>query len=163
MSSADKILPLDVVGERVRALRRRGRRVALANGLFDVLHVGHLRYLEGARAQADHLIVAVNADASARRLKGPGRPVVPEGERAELVAGFECVDFVTLFSEPTVEAVLRAVRPDVHCKGTDYTPDSVPERDVARELGIRVAIVGDPKDHATTDLIRRIQTGSEER
>ncbi len=117
-----------------------------------------MRYLEGAKAQADLLIVAVNSDASARALKGPSRPVVPQDERAELVAGFECVDFVTVFEETTVEAILRRVRPDVHCKGTDYTPATVPEREVARELGIRVAIVGDPKTHASRDLIERVRS-----
>lgn len=119
--------------------------------------MGHLRYLEGARAQADLLVVAVNSDASARRLKGEGRPVVPEGERAELVAGLRCVDYVTVFSDPTVEPLLRAIRPEVHCKGTDYSAQTVPEREVARELGIRVAIVGDPKDHATSDLLARLR------
>ena len=119
--------------------------------------MGHLRYLEGARAQADLLVVAVNSDASARRLKGEGRPVVPEGERAELVAGLRCVDYVTVFSDPTVEPLLRAIRPEVHCKGTDYSAQTVPEREVARDLGIRVAIVGDPKDHATSDLLERLK------
>ncbi len=138
------------------AARRDGRSVAFANGLFDLLHVGHLRYLEAAGAEADVLVVGLNSDASARALKGPRRPLVPEDERAELVAGLACVDLVTVFPELTVEPLLRALRPDVHCKGTDYTADTVPERDVARELGIRVAIVGDPKDHATTDLIGRI-------
>ena len=140
----------------VGAARRDGRSVAFANGLFDLLHVGHLRYLEAAGAEADVLVVGLNSDASARALKGPRRPLVPEDERAELVAGLACVDLVTVFPELTVEPLLRALRPDVHCKGTDYTADTVPERDVARELGIRVAIVGDPKDHATTDLIGRI-------
>ena len=118
--------------------------------------MGHLRYLEGARREADLLVVAVNSDASARALKGPTRPIVPEGERAELVAGFRCVDLVTVFDEPSVESVMRALRPDVHCKGTDYTTETVPEREIARELGIRVAIVGDAKDHATRDLVARV-------
>lgn len=137
--------------------RDRGQTVALANGLFDLLHVGHLRYLEGAAREADVLVVAVNADATGRELKGPGRPVVPEHERAELVAGLRCVDWVTVFEERTVEPLLEALRPDVHCKGTDYTADTVPERDVASRLGIRVAITGDPKDHATTEVIRRLR------
>jgi rfaE bifunctional protein nucleotidyltransferase chain/domain len=124
-----------------------------------VLHVGHLRYLEAASREADALAVALNSDASARRLKGAGRPIVPQAERAELIAGFACVDWVTVFEEDTVEPLLRALRPDVHCKGTDYTADNVPEAALARELGIRVAIVGDPKDHATRDLIRRIRQG----
>ena len=157
MSAAAKVLAREVLAERIRAERAAGRTVALANGLFDLLHVGHLRYLEGAKAEADRLVVALNADASARALKGEGRPLVPEGERAELVAGFACVDWVTIFSERTVEPLLRALRPDVHCKGTDYTAETVPEREVARELGIRVAIVGDSKDHATTDLLARLR------
>jgi rfaE bifunctional protein nucleotidyltransferase chain/domain len=152
-----KVLPLAHVVERVRVARAAGRTVALANGLFDLLHVGHLRYLEGAKAQADLLVVAVNGDASARALKGEGRPVVPQDERAELVAGFACVDWVTIFADRTVEPLLRALQPDVHCKGTDYTAETVPEREVARELGIRVAIVGDPKDHATSELLSRLR------
>ena len=156
MSAASKILPLPFLLEAVAPLRAAGRKVALANGLFDLLHVGHLRYLEGSKAEADLLVVAVNSDASARGLKGPSRPIVPERERAELVAGFACVDFVTLFDEPSVEAVMRALLPDVHCKGTDYTRETVPEREIARELSIRVTIVGDPKEHATRDLVSRI-------
>jgi len=144
-----------------RAAERRSRAgtIALANGLFDVLHVGHLRYLEAAAREADVLVVAINSDGSARRLKGAGRPIVPQEERAELVAGFACVGWVTVFEEDTVEPLLRELLPDVHCKGTDYTADTVPEVAVTRELGIRVAIVGDPKDHATRDLIRRIREG----
>jgi D-glycero-beta-D-manno-heptose 1-phosphate adenylyltransferase len=157
VSAGEKILPLPRLLTALVPLRASGRTVALANGLFDLLHVGHLRYLEGARAEADVLVVAVNSDASARALKGPSRPVVGEGERAELVAGFGCVDFVTVFAEPSVESLLRDLRPDVHCKGTDYTADTVPEREIARELGIRIAIVGDPKRHATRDLIRAIR------
>jgi rfaE bifunctional protein nucleotidyltransferase chain/domain len=155
-----RVLALPALLEALRAERAHSRTIAFANGLFDLLHVGHLRYLEGARAQADRLVVAVNSDASARRLKGEGRPVVPEGERAELLAGLRCVDYVTVFSDPTVERLLRAIRPDVHCKGTDYTVDTVPERAVAQELGIRVAIVGDPKDHATSEMLKRLQDGS---
>jgi len=152
-----KVLPLAELVERLRLERDAGRTIALANGLFDLLHVGHLRYLEGAKAQADLLVVAINADSSARALKGEGRPIVPEAERAELVAGFACVDFVTVFAERTVEPLLRALRPHVHCKGTDYTAETVPERAVARELGIRVAIVGDAKDHATSELLSRLR------
>lgn len=137
--------------------RLRGHTVALANGLFDVLHVGHLRYLAGAAEEADVLVVALNSDASARALKGPERPIVPASERAEIVAGFACVDLVLVFEETDVAHVLRAIRPDVHCKGTDYTAESVPERDVAAEVGARVAIVGDPKTHATRDVIARIR------
>ena len=156
-TAASKVGSLEEVRAAVEAARAAGKTVALANGCFDVLHVGHVRYLQGARAEADLLVVAVNADASARALKGEGRPVVPEAERAELVAGFACVDWVTIFADRTVEPLLRALRPDVHCKGTDYTTETVPEREVARELGIRVAIVGDPKDHATSELLSRLR------
>ncbi len=157
MTAAEKILPRDELRRRLEGVRAAGRTVALANGLFDLLHVGHLRYLEDAAKEADVLVVAVNADTTARALKGPDRPIVPERERAELVAGFACVGFVTIFDELTVEPLLRALRPDVHCKGTDYTADTVPEREAARALGIRVAIVGDPKAHATRDLIARVR------
>jgi len=158
VSAAEKVVARDALLRRLAPLRQAGRTVALANGLFDLLHVGHLRYLEDAAKEADLLVVAVNADTSARALKGPGRPIVPEGERAELIAGFGCVALVTIFDEQSVEALLRSLRPDVHCKGTDYTAETVPERAVARALGIRVAIVGDPKSHATRDLVARIRT-----
>ena len=157
MSASGKILTREGLLGTLPGLRADGRTIALANGLFDLLHVGHLRYLDGAAREADVLVVAVNGDASARALKGPDRPIVPEGERAELVAGFACVTFVTIFDELTVEPLLRALRPDVHCKGTDYTAETVPERETARSLGIRVAIVGDPKAHATRDLVGRIR------
>ena len=157
MSGAAKLRTLDELLQALAPLRGQGRTVALANGLFDLLHVGHLRYLEGARREADLLVVAVNGDASAKALKGPSRPLVPEAERAELVAGLACVDFVTIFSETNVEALLRRLRPDVHCKGTDYTVDTVPERDTVRAYGGRIAIVGDPKDHSTRDLLARIR------
>lgn len=127
-------------------------RVVLANGCFDLLHVGHLRYLESARAEGSHLVVALNDDPSVRNLKGPERPRVPLRERAELVAGLRCVSAVTWFGERTVEATLRCLRPDVHAKGTDYTPETVPERHVDAELGIRIAICGDPKDHHSSSL-----------
>jgi rfaE bifunctional protein nucleotidyltransferase chain/domain len=157
MNSADKVVSRDELLRRAANWRAGGKTVALANGLFDIVHVGHLRYLEEAATLADVLVVAINDDASARALKGPDRPIVPQDERAELVAGFRCVTLVTLFGEATVEPLLRALVPAVHCKGTDYTPDTVPERDTARELGIRVAITGDPKTHATRDLIKRIR------
>ena len=156
--SEAKIAPLATVRERVDAARRAGRSVALANGCFDVLHVGHARYLEGAAAEADVLVVGVNADASVRRLKGPGRPVLPQDDRARLVAALRVVDHVVVFEEDDVRALLLALRPDVHCKGTDYTADSVPERDTVRSYGGRVAIVGDPKDHDTRKLIERIRS-----
>jgi rfaE bifunctional protein nucleotidyltransferase chain/domain len=157
VKAADKILPLAGLLARLAPARAAGRSVALANGLFDLLHVGHLRYLEAARDEADLLVVAVNSDASARDLKGPSRPVIPASERAELVAGLACVDYVTIFADRTVDGLLRALRPDVHCKGTDYRAETVPEAAVARELGIRVAIVGDAKVHSTRDIIRRLQ------
>jgi len=157
MSTTGKIVKMDSLIQRLTAPRAAGKTVALANGLFDILHVGHLRYLQAASEEADMLVVALNADESARRLKGPSRPIVPERERAELVAGLSCVDFVTLFSDDDVEPVLRELRPDVHCKGTDYTIETVPEASVAKSLSIRIAIVGDPKGHATRDIIRRIR------
>jgi rfaE bifunctional protein nucleotidyltransferase chain/domain len=136
--------------------RAPGRTLAFANGCFDVLHVGHVRYLEAARAEGDRLIVAVNDDRSVEALKGAGRPILPAAARAELVAALRSVDYVVIFSGPTVERLLRQLQPDVHCKGTDYTEDTVPERDVVRAYGGRIAIVGDPKDHSTRDLIGRI-------
>ena len=156
--AADKIGNLGEIAAALNGERCSGNSVALANGLFDVLHVGHLRYLEGAAREADVLVVAVNSDASARALKGRDRPLVCEHERAQLVAGFRCVDYVVIFGELDVDVVLRTIRPDVHCKGTDYTPETVPERDVAREVGARIAIVGDPKSHATRDLIAHIKS-----
>ena len=141
----------------VAADRGDGKSIAFANGCFDVLHVGHVRYLEGARREADRLIVAVNDDDSERALKGEGRPILPAAARAELVAALRCVDYVLIFPETSVERLLRLVVPDVHCKGTDYTAETVPERDVMRALGKRIAIVGDPKSHATRDLIEQIR------
>jgi rfaE bifunctional protein nucleotidyltransferase chain/domain len=155
--SASKLAPLAVVRERVAAARRAGLRIALANGCFDVLHVGHVRYLEGAKAEADVLVVGINDDASVRRLKGADRPVLPAGDRAQLVGALRAVDHVVVFEEDDVTRLLLALRPDVHCKGTDYTPDTVPERDVVRSYGGRVAIVGDPKQHDTRTLIARIR------
>ncbi len=137
--------------------RAAGKRIALANGCFDVLHVGHVRYLEGARREADRLVVAVNDDGSVRALKGEGRPILSAADRAELVAALRAVDYVVLFPETTVARLLEQLRPDVHCKGTDYTTDTVPERETVRAYGGRVAIVGDPKDHSTRDLLARIK------
>jgi len=153
-----KLTTLPELLRRLGPERPRGRTVALANGCFDLLHVGHVRYLEAARAEADVLVVGVNADDSVRRLKGPGRPVLPQQERALLVAALRCVDHVVVFAEDDVGALLLALRPDVHCKGTDYTVDTVPERDVVRSYGGRVAIVGDPKDHDTRRLMARIRS-----
>ena len=157
LSGEAKILGRESLLAALEPRRAAGETVALANGLFDLLHVGHLRYLEGAAAEADVLVVAINSDSSARRLKGPSRPVIPESERAELIAGFACVDYVTVFDELDARGVLTAVRPDVHCKGSDYTPDSVPEADLAAEMGWRIRIVGDAKRHATSSLIERIK------
>jgi D-glycero-beta-D-manno-heptose 1-phosphate adenylyltransferase len=136
--------------------RAAGRTIAFANGCFDLLHVGHVRYLQGAAAEADRLIVAINDDRSVTALKGAGRPILTAADRAELVAALRGVDYVVVFGEPTVERLLTRVKPDVHCKGTDYTIDSVPERNVVRAYGGRTAIVGDPKSHATRELFARI-------
>lgn len=155
------ILSREELVERVNADRQNGSRIILANGCFDVLHVGHVRYLAGARELGDVLVVGVNSDEQVVRLKGPGRPVLPEQERAEIVAALESVTYVTVFTEPTVEQLLLALKPDVHAKGTDYTEDSVPERDVVRSYGGRVAIVGDPKDHSTSAILARLGGGSE--
>ena len=143
--------------ERVRAAKAQGLTVVLTNGCFDVLHAGHVRYLQGARALGDVLVVAVNSDPQVKVLKGEGRPLLPEAERAELIASLEAVDLVTIFHEPTVTELLLALKPDVHAKGTDYTEETVPERDVVRSYGGRVAIVGDPKDHSTSEMLRRFQ------
>ena len=140
----------------VAADRRAGRTIAFANGCFDLLHVGHVRYLQAAAAEADRLIVAVNDDSTAGA-KGSGRPILPATDRAEIVAAIRGVDYVTIFSEPTVAPLLILLRPDVHCKGTDYTAESVPERDTVAAYGGRIAIVGDPKDHSTRDLLSRIR------
>jgi D-glycero-beta-D-manno-heptose 1-phosphate adenylyltransferase len=141
------------LGER---LREEGLLVVFANGCFDLFHVGHVRYLEGARQQGDVLVVGVNSDRSVRQLKGEGRPLLPEDARAELLAAMECVDYVVVFDDLTAEKLLRDLRPDVHCKGTDYTEATVPEREVVRRWGGRVVIVGDPKDHSTRDVLARI-------
>ena len=156
-AAADKIGGLETVARAVEAARGEGRTVAFANGCFDVLHVGHVRYLAGARAEGDVLVVGVNGDASVRRLKGEGRPVMPEDDRALLVGALRVVDHVVVFHEDTVTALLQRLRPDVHCKGTDYTQETVPERDVVRAYGGRIAIVGDPKDHDTRVLLERLR------
>jgi rfaE bifunctional protein nucleotidyltransferase chain/domain len=158
MRSSLKVRPLEQVARIVESAKARGRTVALCNGVFDLLHVGHVRYLEGARGHADVVVVAVNGDDSARTLKGAGRPVVPAAERAEVVAAVWCVDVVVVFDEQDVRGVLRAIRPDFHVKGTDYTPETVPEREVAAEVGARVVIAGDPKGHSASDLLRRLGT-----
>ena len=152
-----KIGSLEEVAGRVAEARAQGRTVALANGCFDVLHVGHVRYLQAARAEADVLVVGVNGDASVRRLKGDGRPVLTALDRALLVAALACVDHVVVFEEDDVRGLIAELRPDVHCKGTDYTEETVPERDAVRAYGGRVAIVGDPKNHDTSRLLARIR------
>lgn len=153
---ANRILDRNRLIARAAIARKHGARIVLANGCFDVLHVGHVRYLEGARSLGDLLVVGVNSDEQVRRLKGEGRPLVPERERAEVVAALRAVDFVTIFNEPTVEALLRVIKPEVHAKGTDYTEETVPERDVVLSFGGRVAIVGDPKRHSTSDLLKHL-------
>ncbi len=156
MNTQSKILTFDLLRETVQEERTRSRRIVLANGCFDVLHVGHVRYLAAARAEGDLVIVGVNSDASVRRLKGPGRPILDEHARAELVAALAVVDYVVVFAEDTVENLLLALRPDVHAKGTDYSTETVPEREVVRSYGGRVAIVGDPKAHSTSELFAAI-------
>jgi rfaE bifunctional protein nucleotidyltransferase chain/domain len=152
---ASRLRISDLPALRARA-RRAGKSIALANGIFDLFHVGHLRYLEGAKALADVLVVAVNSDASTRRNKGPVRPVVPEAERAEIVAALACVDHVVVFGSRTVVPLIRKLRPDVHVKGTDYTPETIPEAAEVARYGGRAAVAGDPKDHSTTDMLRRL-------
>jgi rfaE bifunctional protein nucleotidyltransferase chain/domain len=153
----DKVRRLAEVVEQRERWRAEGKTVALANGVFDLIHVGHVRYLEGAKELADCLVVAVNSDASTRAYKGPGRPHIPEGERAEMVAALACTDRVLVFDEPNVRNIIRALKPDVHVKGTDYTPDTIPEGDEVRAYGGRVAVAGDPKNHSTTELAQRLQ------
>ena len=152
-----KILPLEKLRRRCAKLKEEGKKIVLANGCFDLIHVGHVRYLEGAAALGNILVVAINSDESVRRLKGSGRPLLPESGRAAMVAGFECVDFVIVFSQPTVENLLRSVQPHVHAKGTDYTEETVPERELVKAYGGITMIVGDPKDHSTRDLIQKIR------
>jgi rfaE bifunctional protein nucleotidyltransferase chain/domain len=155
--AASKIVSLNVLREKLVEHKRRGQRIVFANGCFDTLHVGHVRYLEGARSEGDILVVGVNADSTVCSLKGPNRPILDENARAQLVASLKSVDYVVLFPEPNVESLLEMLRPDVHAKGTDYTPNTVPERAVAAHLGIRVAIVGDHKNHSTRELLESIR------
>jgi D-glycero-beta-D-manno-heptose 1-phosphate adenylyltransferase len=150
----NKISSREALRERVEEWRRAGEQIVLANGNFDLLHVGHVRYLHGAKALGGKLIVAINSDDSVRALKGEGRPIIPEGERAEIVAALAAVDAVVIFPELDVRPIIREIRPDIHAKGTDYTAESVPERDTVAECGGRVKIVGDPKEHSTTEIIR---------
>src|SRR6202140_4474494 len=155
--ASSKIVARDFLREKLAEHKRRGQRIVFANGCFDTLHVGHIRYLEGARREGDVLVVGVNADSSVRNLKGPGRPILDENARAQLVAALRAVDYVVIFGEPNVESLLEELKPSVHAKGTDYTAENVPERATADRLGIRVAIVGDPKDHYTRALLESIR------
>jgi D-glycero-beta-D-manno-heptose 1-phosphate adenylyltransferase len=154
MSDSSKVLERKQLGELVERWRRGGERIVLANGNFDLLHVGHVRYLRGAKELGGKLVVAINSDESVKALKGEGRPVMPAGERAEIVAALGDVDAVVVFSELDVRALIREIRPDIQAKGTDYTVESVPERDAVAEYGGRVAIVGDSKDHSTSEILR---------
>src|SRR5918997_4115919 len=154
--AATRILERNRMIARVAIARKNGARIVFANGCFDILHDGHVRYLEAAKALGDLLVVGINTDAQVRQLKGAGRPFVAERERAEIIASLRAVDLVTIFPEPTVETLLLAIRPDIHAKGTDYTADTVPEREVVRSYGGRGAIVGDPKNHSTTEMVKRV-------
>ncbi len=151
------ILDHDDLAAQVRGDREAGRRIVFANGCFDVIHVGHVRYLKGAAACGDVLIVALNTDASVRSNKGDGRPFVPQAERAEILSAIECVDYVTLFADPTVDPLLRLLKPDIHAKGTDWTAETVPERETVLAYGGEIRIVGDPKDRSSSDLIERMR------
>jgi rfaE bifunctional protein nucleotidyltransferase chain/domain len=157
MDTREKILSREGLNGILAEHRRSGRRIVFANGIFDLLHAGHIRYLQAARAEGDILVVGVNSDASTRKLKGEGRPILTERARVGLVAALSAVNYVVIFDELDVRNLLNELQPHIHAKGTDYTPETVPERDLAATLGIRVAIVGDPKDHSTRDLIARIR------
>lgn len=158
LSNQGDILDLPNLTKRVETERRAGRKIILTNGCFDLIHVGHVRYLEGAKAIGGFLVVGINSDVQVAKLKGAGRPYLPEAERAEIIAAFRFVDAVTIFDEPTVETLIRSIRPDFHAKGTDYTSETVPERDIVRSIGGQVIIVGDPKDHSSTELITRVSS-----
>jgi len=156
-SAESKIVTRDSLRAKLAEHKGRAQRIVFANGCFDTLHVGHVRYLQGARNEGDILVVGVNSDSSVCALKGPGRPILDEKARARLVAALRSVDYVVLFSEPSVESLLEDLRPEVHAKGTDYSVDTVPERATANRLGIKVAIVGDPKNHSTRDLLDSVR------
>ncbi len=161
MDTREKILSREGLHAVLDEHRRAGRRIVFANGVFDLLHAGHIRYLQAARREGDLLVVGINSDASTRNLKGEGRPILTERARAALVSSLAAVDYVVIFDEPDVNSLLREFHPDVHAKGTDYTADTVPERELAVLLGIRVAIVGDPKRHSTRDLVARMRQRSD--
>jgi D-glycero-beta-D-manno-heptose 1-phosphate adenylyltransferase len=157
MDTREKIISRQGLAVILEEHRRAKRKIVFANGVFDLLHVGHVRYLEAARAEGDVLVVGINSDSSTRKLKGPGRPILTERARATLVAALKSVNYVIIFDEPDVNSLLKELQPNVHAKGTDYTADTVPERELAALLGIRVAIVGDPKQHSTRDLLARLR------
>lgn len=161
MKHAPKIVVLEELSRIVKEARSEGLRIVFSNGCFDLLHVGHVRYLEGARREGDLLITAVNDDSSVRRLKGPGRPLMPASERAEILAALECTDYIVVFKDETVDELLRTLRPDVHAKGTDYTPESVPERETVLSYGGRIAIVGDPKERSTRTYLEKLRSQGE--
>jgi D-glycero-beta-D-manno-heptose 1-phosphate adenylyltransferase len=163
MDTREKIVSREGLHGIIEEHRQSAKKIVFANGFFDLLHVGHVRYLQAARAEGDLLVVGINSDASTRKLKGEGRPILTERARAALVAALQSVNYVVIFDEPDVKQLLREFQPDVHAKGTDYTPDTVPERDMAALLGIRVAIVGDPKDHSTRDLLARLRQPNDAR
>ena len=155
MSPSGKLVTLEQAAVQLDTWRAAGDTIALANGVFDLLHVGHVRYLQGSKALATRLVVAVNSDASTRAYKGPTRPVIPQDERVELLEALACTDLIVIFDEPDVRRVIRTLKPDVHVKGTDYTPETIPERAEVEAYGGRVAVAGDPKDHSTTALLAR--------
>jgi len=157
LDARSRILDRETVISKTKLAKQAGQTIVFANGCFDVLHAGHIRYLQGARALGEVLVVAINSDEQVKALKGNGRPILGERDRAELVASIEGVEFVTIFDEPTVEQLLLAIKPDVHAKGTDYTEETVPERDVVRSFGGRTAIVGDPKNHSTSEMLKRFK------
>jgi rfaE bifunctional protein nucleotidyltransferase chain/domain len=157
MDSREKIVSRQGLATILEEHRRANRKIVFANGVFDLLHVGHVRYLEAARAEGDLLVVGINSDSSTRKLKGPGRPILTERARATLVAALKSVNYVVIFDELDVSSLLKELQPDVHAKGTDYAADTVPERELAALLGIRIAIVGDPKQHSTRDLLARLR------
>ncbi len=161
MKHAPKIVVLEELSRIVKEARSEGLRIVFSNGCFDLLHVGHVRYLEGARREGDLLITAVNDDSSVRRLKGPGRPLMPASERAEILAALECTNYIVVFKDETVDELLRTLRPDVHAKGTDYTPESVPERETVLAYGGRIAIVGDPKERSTRTYLEKLRSQGE--
>ena len=163
MDTREKIVSREGLHGIIEEHRQSAKKIVFANGVFDLLHVGHVRYLQAARAEGDLLVVGINSDSSTRQLKGEGRPILTERARAALVAALKSVNYVVIFDEPDVKQLLREFQPDVHAKGTDYTPDTVPERDMAALLGIRVAIVGDPKDHSTRDLLARLRQPNDAR